>query len=381
MIDGRRHPGPLRWAVAALVALLAVTGLAGSVWFVSRLVTWSTGARGFAGTDVTFVDEQHGWVLGSGHCRGARFCLIVKRTQDGGHTWQAVGRPAGVGPPPNGVECTDLGDAGPCVDHILFADVNTGYLWSGRSIYVTRDGGQTWTAQQGNAASLAATDTSVLRASAVRVEFSRPGADTWRIVTPTGAAPFPDPHLVVAAQRPAIVLLTIGQNYPVVSSDPPPSYLSRDRGRSWRPVPGVACGASDSYSGNNVLLAPDGTLVVDCYKNGTVQDSDRVFVSRDAGHTYDRPQRLPHSDLMGPRQLVAVSSHVLLYLVGPDYPASPQSVAYRSTDAGRTWQKAATTPEDPTFVSPEFGYALTSSSGAVAVTTDGGANWHTYRIR
>lgn len=374
-----------RWAVAALGALATAAGLVSSAWFVSHRVLSANEAAGFIATDLTFVDEQHGWALGYDHCPAGGFCLIVKRTQDGGHTWRSVGGPAGVGPPPNGVPCTDLGDAGPCVDRILFADVNTGYLWSGRSVYLTRDGGQTWTARQGSAASLVATATSVLRATAVSVESSRPGTDTWRTVTPNGAAPFAYPRLQVAAQRPAMVLLSVGRNYPIDTGYPPNAYLSGDRGKSWRALPGIACGARDSYSGNNVLLAPDGTLVVDCFKNGRPGDPEQVFVSRDAGQTYDQPRELPHSNKAGTRGLVAVSSSVLLYLIGPDiHTISARAVAYRSTDAGRTWHKAASpnfSDGYPVFPTPTFGYALTVNLGPPVVSTDGGAHWHTRPIR
>ena len=88
--------------------------------------TWtarSAGRRGFA--RVTFVDEQHGWLLQEGvDNRGS-----VLRTTDGGVSWQEAPLPG-----PSSASAAD----------IAFADQDHGWV-AGDRIWETQDGGVTWT--------------------------------------------------------------------------------------------------------------------------------------------------------------------------------------------------------------------------------------------
>jgi photosystem II stability/assembly factor-like uncharacterized protein len=146
-----------RWIV---VAVVVAVGLAGAV----ALVFWRGIFVATRATDVMFVDTQHGWALTTHRCGGWHRCLRVLRTADGGRSWQSVGEPSAAKAPLETLPCSHvINTHRRCLDHLTFADTRTGYAWSHQLLYLTRDGGRTWTADQGGALNLVATDTTALR--------------------------------------------------------------------------------------------------------------------------------------------------------------------------------------------------------------------------
>jgi photosystem II stability/assembly factor-like uncharacterized protein len=85
--------------------------------------------------DVSFVDPRHGWAVGetcSLRCR-----TVVRRTSDGGRSWQ----PAAT--LPGDWEAEGDGQNPGQVDRVSFADEKHGWLY-GPNVWQTDDGGATW---------------------------------------------------------------------------------------------------------------------------------------------------------------------------------------------------------------------------------------------
>ncbi len=100
---------------------------------------------GFKVTDLSWVSDDQGWALGSAPCAHPP-CTSVVHTLDGGRTW------AGLPAPVAYLESDQLtaSAAGPCsstvacVHGIRFADASTGYAFGATSLWLTTNGGHTW---------------------------------------------------------------------------------------------------------------------------------------------------------------------------------------------------------------------------------------------
>jgi hypothetical protein len=90
----------------------------------------------FRPTSVTFVGTHTGWVIGQaltpGDC-ATQYCTSVARTDDAGKTWTGVPAPL-IGAP----------DGATGVSQIRFLNLQDGWAF-GPELYVTHNGGQTWT--------------------------------------------------------------------------------------------------------------------------------------------------------------------------------------------------------------------------------------------
>jgi hypothetical protein len=90
----------------------------------------------FRPTSVTFVGTDTGWVIGQaltpGHC-ATQFCTSVARTDDAGKTWAGVPAPF-----------TGAADGATGVSQVRFLNLDDGWAF-GPELYVTHNGGQTWT--------------------------------------------------------------------------------------------------------------------------------------------------------------------------------------------------------------------------------------------
>jgi photosystem II stability/assembly factor-like uncharacterized protein len=82
----------------------------------------------------TAVSVTHWWVLGAVPC-GAKDCLSIKTTTDGGATFRSLPAPPGTFAP----------GAAPAGSSISFADPEDGWVF-GPKLYATHDGGLRWTA-------------------------------------------------------------------------------------------------------------------------------------------------------------------------------------------------------------------------------------------
>lgn len=122
----------------------------------------------FQPTSVTFIGTRTGWVIGQagtpGHC-ATRYCTSVARTNDAGRTW--IGVPAPV---------TGAPDGATGVSQIRFLDLADGWAF-GPQLYVTHDGGQSWTQ----------VDTHGLRVTGLETVGNRAFA-VWASCTGTGVS-------------------------------------------------------------------------------------------------------------------------------------------------------------------------------------------------
>lgn len=114
----------------------------------------STGApRAFFGVAVDFLNTTTGWALGDAACpdNDKTSCPALIHTTDGGKTWSQLPVPKGLKSAAIGAGCTDPAGRGgsnpdtPCVNRVTFAGQEVGYLWSETAVYLTTNGGLSWT--------------------------------------------------------------------------------------------------------------------------------------------------------------------------------------------------------------------------------------------
>jgi len=105
---------------------------------VSNAPTSGPVPAGFKPYSATFIDAEHGWVLGGAAC-GTQLCSSIARTTDGGRTWQDIAAP-------DGELGTGQNASAPAISSLRFADPLNGWAFGG-ALYSTHDGGQTWSRQ------------------------------------------------------------------------------------------------------------------------------------------------------------------------------------------------------------------------------------------
>jgi photosystem II stability/assembly factor-like uncharacterized protein len=362
-----------RWIV---VAVVVAVGIAGAV---VGVVFWRAVFVVTRATDVMFVDAQHGWALTTHRCGGGHRCLRILGTADGGRSWQSVGVPPGAKAPLESLPCSHVINWDrPCIEHLTFADARTGYAWSDRLLYVTRDGGQRWSGRNGGAGSLAAADGAVLRtrffAGTQVVERADAEARDWRIVADAVTRTSQLKLVQSAAQ---VSLVESQAAYGDV--DVPRTIISTtaDDGRSWQRVNTDPCPRPHTITTVGVLLAPDGTAVANCFDRSS--SHWEYCESLDGARTFGAVRALPAPQQGNPGPLVAVSRSVLLSL---DLDSTTGAVIhlYRTADAGQSWHDVglpAHGEHTMAFATPTFGYAITANYRGVAYTHDAGATWHT----
>ena len=97
-----------------------------------------------------------------------------------------------------------------------------------------------------------------------------------------------------------------------------------------------------------------------------------LYVSHDGGQTYQHGQRVSFTSLPDwPPQLTASFLSTKRGFVAAG------AILYCTTDAGKSWSRAATLPKEPVvvleFINARTGWLLTR--GALYLTTDGGQHW------
>jgi photosystem II stability/assembly factor-like uncharacterized protein len=85
-----------------------------------------------------FINPNHGWAIVTSDVsgRGGPFTLTVDRTEDGGKTWANLKA--------NLPRINTFSD--PSQWNLTFVDADHGFLWYGRELFATSNGGRTWTA-------------------------------------------------------------------------------------------------------------------------------------------------------------------------------------------------------------------------------------------
>jgi photosystem II stability/assembly factor-like uncharacterized protein len=319
---------------------------------------------GLAAREVSFPVPGAGWLLAAGP--------RLLRTSDGAVTW------------------TDLPPLPPDVPaegaHITFADSRIGYLYGHAVLYLTTDGGTTWTKQAGGAEAI-----DVSNGTALRVGSSTgcipPGCMYDISTAPAGSAAW---HTVKAGAGTGIrvgvgrsgrrVLVVLFQNLAGGASAVATVFTSADDGATWttRPDP---CGDSQGAErvSTAMTMAPDGSITLLCQLH-TDSSQAHVITSTDGGVTFGSRQAVPAYALS-----VGAASATTLFASVLDGRAIR---LYRSDDAGANWAAVATAPEAVSDGSvPPSSVVFPSSSGwwmpgyATSFTTsDGGRTWKPFTI-
>jgi photosystem II stability/assembly factor-like uncharacterized protein len=325
-----------------------------------------------------FLDALHGWVIGERRT-GVGCEKVLWRTTDGGRTWQAIIPPIAPASCPG--ENSDPRE----VHGLLFVSPRDGWAY-GPGLYVTHDGGASWTdlnrglpisaltvagstlwaieRQQCNQPMIACSWTFIV---------SRDGAVTWQPAPSQPDVRGPGLSLHWTSQHHGW-LLSFGQGN---TSRTVPSggstsvdaqlYVTDDGGVSWEPLP-TPCRDHGGYS---VQLAVVGKefLWMHCSPRldaRTIQGS--VTTSTDGGRTWGPLHVASSGPLSAPSDRDA-------------FIQSRYGFVQRTRDGGRTWnlvvppsQDVDRMTPDVSFVDPLHGWAMTPFA-AVMRTDDGGAHW------
>jgi hypothetical protein len=343
--------------------------------------------------NIAFFNPTSGYgVFTAGWTQACR--VEVATTSDGGADFQ----------PPVDVAPCSVG-----VSALAFDDHGDGFLYGATSdhLYVTHDGGSTWSAhrERGNILSVEALGYSIWMLVAecpepgpstghpcqFAVRQSEDGGRTWRTSPsqPRSSPPFPlDPGgsggLVRVSQTAAYV---VGSPERPGSGRPSrvPLWYTGDSGTTWT-AHVLPCGIG--ATGASMLAASTGTLYATCFGRGRLGDQDRsTVVSTDGGSSWSFFGACQQAELqpggcssgLTPgfvRQIVAVSSSAAV-IYGERWAISG------TTEAGGGWRTIprsfSTSISNVIFFNRSDGIALASPAPeeelSVLHTTDGGTLW------
>jgi hypothetical protein len=325
-----------------------------------------TPIAGFEAASVTFVSSQDGWVLGT-----VGGSLALARTQDGGRTWTSVT------PPPTGFY-TGSGSTG--VSGIRFANQQDGWAY-GYDLFATQNGGASWTqvTLPGLNASFGVTPIQELETSAGSVDAvitgtsgflidtAALGSSSWTTSPTTvayGAGPVPDAQLVLQGSSGWVV-----ENDRVVAGG---ARLQSGSWSTWTPP----CTAT----GGPAVLAPSSAanLFAVCsqgiWASGPV--SVRAYVSTTAGSSFTELATALPAACQGSSALASPTTSVAAAGCGGEIVAT--------FNGGGSWGTVFTGSGNTSisyigFTTSSQGVAieasLTSSTGLLVMTRDGGHTW------
>ncbi|HEY3844742.1 MAG TPA: hypothetical protein VGL48_15935 [Acidimicrobiales bacterium] len=336
--------------------------------------------------DLTWVSATRGWALvHTARCGSA--CSEVMETTDGGATWGPVGWiDAASGP------CrADCGDGGgPAVTRIRFANDLDGYAYD-PSLFVTSDGGETWTEENGpSVAALEPAGSTVMRIAYTQsgcpgpcdltVEEAPAGGTNWNVLS----RPFQG-DAVQLVRRGVDDAYVVAFENPAGGADDEHAklMLSHDGGASWS-ARADPCGdvGGDEYDAAAIAAASPSVLAVLC-RDRVGSQASYVDLSTDGGGDFTARPALPGPDTAA--ALAAISATDLLVgTVGGMNPQSGRFALFSSNDGGAHWQQVAaeTGPIDPDNPAQPFLGFETASVGRwigdpsdLWETTDGGNTW------
>ncbi|MBW3539234.1 MAG: hypothetical protein KY476_03110 [Planctomycetes bacterium] len=330
---------------------------------------------------VCFLSDQVGWVAGGGTTPWTRLDGgVLLATSDGGQTWREL-----------------AAEALPPLHHLQFFDLETGVVVGAATprgpsgIWVTEDGGQTWTPLPGPggdgwraAAFLPGSPLSDVGRGQIPLrtsDYDNRGADApQRGLTPLGILPLTG---VVAGTRGRTAVVGAGQVVP-----------PRIEQLGLRGIADMAL--SDAQHG---WAVGDGGLVLSTTNGGIVwQEASQG--TRDKGQGPEsrgsrvegREPEMGSKDTR-PRSLNARPSNPRLAdfadwkavaVRGPKVwiAGSPGSAVWHSSDGGRRWIRQPTAVTQPihslTFTSETTGWAV-GALGLILRTEDGGQSWQPQR--
>lgn len=344
-------------------------------------------------TDLSWVGNEVGFALTQpSDCKvlPGQSCFLLARTSDGGATWHLVTKSEAEIVP---------GTA----SHVRFANSKIGYIW-GDHLYRSDDGGVTWVQQPesdyaqtyGEPTEYEASDGNVLRltygAGQFFLEAAKVGTNDWTpVFGSNGGAGVPLPPKVEAGRLGGgqgasyfQELYRVGSRAVILEHRNPAGggtyeyselFVSSDNGAHWRnfgePCPQTGSREVDSTS---LSMGDDGSIVVLC-RPRTTDPAPFVAISTDGGLSF---KAAPPSLGAGTRTITAASATTIL---------AWSDALYRSTDAGRTWQRVLEDPaigsvtgdvQRPLFLgfeSASVGRYVTLDGVTIYTTRDGGATW------
>jgi hypothetical protein len=385
----RRRRAQRLQTVLTSVAVLAVAGTAS--WLLSDPRGPSTGPQpvvtqpgaepaptGFRAGDLSWVSVEDGFAVGTAPCAQGR-CVHVLRTSDGGATRSDT---AGSGLP---TSCD-----GSCPTRGRFADTEVGYLF-GPTLFMTTDGGSTWTNQPGS--STYGLETA--RGTAVRLvtrqgcpgcrfELQRSvvGTAEWSTVQRSGLLRS-DAELVRQVHQ---LVATLKANPAGGAGDAHVSLLlSQDDGTTWTqrddPCGSPSSNDPDEVDTAHVVLSLTGEVVVLCQRRAWRSNggNSTVVLSADGGATFSTPTGF--AEATDATSVAAAGNGVLLAQTHQGN--SAELVLQRSTDGGRTWTEVARAPlPDGDTDAPYLAFSTTTVAtwvpqpgSSVWRSSDGGATW------
>jgi photosystem II stability/assembly factor-like uncharacterized protein len=350
----------------------------------------------FRPTDVAFVDPLHGWVLGDLDLEDGSIQVALRRTVDGGKTWEelpALAPPVAPGP----VSQT----AGPPAASLRFTTLDDGWAFE-PGLFVTHDGGSRWSEAQhsGEVVALEPIGRSVwtlqracssAAACVPALITSDDGGATWQAAAVQ--PPIPS-HADLSTQlfrltpRDAWLL-----SYWTDGSAPFGQLLAtHDSGATWEKLD-QPCGLQrfqmleqiDAVDASELWLLCAGAI------DATAQMDKLLFVSDDGGRTWlvraaeVKPGAPPNPET----SLPSVGFPVNLEVVSSDraFVSFRRNTLYWTQDGGLTWSlaidPALANPEDAgvgpvRFVDPQHGWVLYQHG--IFRTEDGGDHWEQVEI-
>ncbi len=295
---------------------------------------------GFVPRSATFISDRTGWVLGRARClRGPGQCDAVVRTRNGGRTWRAVPAPA-TGPDQ--------------VAQVRFADERNGFV-TGRVLWVTHDGGSTWTGVSGQA------DVTALEAAAGRVWIVRGGVLRS---APVAGGPF----VVERTPRPVGAVVVHGETVyaAAVPGRAAPALYVGTHASGLTPL-SLPC-ASDDLSVDVAARSRDALLLVCLGDAGAGSQGRTAWLTADAGAHW-RAAAEP-AQTAGVGVSLVSGAGFLLDRFGVEV----------TRDDGRSWQQALRSEgalAGGGFVSSALGFVLGGGAdgGVLRLTRDQGRTW------
>ena len=253
--------------------------------------TWQSGAPfsipGGGPGSIDFIDAQHGWMMaGLGAAAGSEAVEILQ-TVDGGMHWQQVSLTSGYpnqstpGSLPFGCDKTGIG----------FSDANTGWAAGAcpggpHFLFVTHDGGRTWQRQTlpsppGYAANLfsqcqCAFDPPVFfspQVGAFDVQIYEATPSAYLYVTADGGATWTPRKLPALPLQSEVNFTDANDDW---MTDGKQMYSTHDGGQSWASVGQLPIAGDNLVGGVDFVDAHDGWLT----------DGKQIYVSRDGGKTW-----------------------------------------------------------------------------------------------
>ena len=359
--------------------------------------------RNFQPTSVTFVGQGIGAVIGQagtpGRCPIIPVdCTSLAGTSDYGTSWYGVSAPV-----------TGAPDGSRGVGQLRFLDTREGWAF-GPELWVTHDGGSTWTREKtygmrvtdletaGNRAfALFATCTGggadyAARCTSFSLYTSVAGTDQWQPASgPAASLPLP-PGAAGHAASASLVLTggpAGGQGYLLAPSG---ALLTGPiTGAAWTVAsPSAPCQPGAPGPGGQptgALLAVDSAVLVLVCASATNTASDTqaklVFESSDGGAHWSKAAAAPPA---GIATSVATQAQDHLVVLATD------AGLYRSGDGGLTWQRTRASPAGAAAGETGFSYVgMTSLTNGVAlpadpglhevfITTNGGISWQAHLV-